>query len=376
VPPSFVDKTKQETAALVARMLPDPAFSSSLAEELERTPSGQEKAALLETLLTRYETRPHSTARGNATSTAGQSATQNLRGLDHSLLAYKGVEKVSEGLLQVRLYEPAGQHVTPPQLSQVLVAYEPAGDDKQWEVVEAYDSQGNLFRLDAHRAPDFPVLVVDIDGKEDLRAGLTVANQVLQEQGVQEGVHANVDAHAAAHTQRRAPERLDTSKLESIRLRDDQEPWASGAAEVYALVSGIQPAQPKPQIELVDMPYLFYDNETYSPNQVLIYWSNYRFGAANVLLYEHDDNTNYKDLAVALASGVASLLGAFKPEIAVVATVAQALIQAMPSYWFQNNDDYIDSFYTLEKDGRYTDYVGAANNATITLMPFQLASDL
>jgi Protein of unknown function (DUF3103) len=56
----------------------------------------------------------------------------------------------------------------------------------------------------------------------------------------------------------------------------------------------------------------------------------------------------------------------------MIGAVAKAILQAMPNSWFANNDDYIDSFYVLEKNRSYIDYVGAANNATITLVPYRL----
>lgn len=142
------------------------------------------------------------------------------------------------------------------------------------------------------------------------------------------------------------------------------------------MISGLPPTQPKAQLEIVDMPYLSQENHTYGPTQILIDWSDYRFGAANIVLYEHDDDTNYKDLATALAGAVAGITAVLKPEAAIVATIAETLVRAMPSAWFKNNDDYIDSFYALQKDHRYVDHAGAANNAVITLTPFQLSTDM
>lgn len=46
----------------------------------------------------------------------------------------------------------------------------------------------------------------------------------------------------------------------------------------------------------------------------------------------------------------------------------------MPSGWFANDDDYVDSFYTLEKGRYYTGYLGAARNATLSLAPYTLQS--
>ncbi len=54
--------------------------------------------------------------------------------------------------------------------------------------------------------------------------------------------------------------------------------------------------------------------------------------------------------------------------------MATAILQAMPANWFSNDDDYIDTFYTLEKGRTYTGYRGAAQNATISLEPYTLLS--
>ena len=81
------------------------------------------------------------------------------------------------------------------------------------------------------------------------------------------------------------------AKLYRIRLNNDQEPWISGAAEMLAVVSGVQPDQAKATLTIVDLPYLDYDGTDYTPNQILIFWSQYRYGAATVQLFEHDDNT-------------------------------------------------------------------------------------
>lgn len=89
------------------------------------------------------------------------------------------------------------------------------------------------------------------------------------------------------------------------------------------MISGLHPTQPKAELEIVDLPYLSQENHTYGPNQILIDWCDYRFGAANIVLYEHDDDTNYKDLATALAGAVAGITAVLKPEAAIVATIAE-----------------------------------------------------
>jgi len=212
------------------------------------------------------------------------------------------------------------------------------------------------------------VLIVGINRTEAHRAGVELMNKHLQAAGMQGKPSLKLGAPTAMATN------IDTTKLDRIRLNNDQEPWISGAAEIFAVVSGVQPDQAKATLTVVDLPYLDHDGTDYTPNQILVYWSEYRYAAANVQLFEHDDNTNYKDLAVALSQGVTAILGAFAPAYAVIGQVATAILQAMPANWFSNDDDYVDSFYTLEKGRTYTNYVGAARNATLNMSPYTLQS--
>jgi hypothetical protein len=213
-----------------------------------------------------------------------------------------------------------------------------------------------------------PVLIVGINRSEAHRAGVELMNKHLQAAGMQSKPSMKLGPQMAMATN------IDTTKLDRIRLNNDQEPWVSGAAEIFAVVSGVQPDQAKATLTVVDLPYLDHDGTDYTPNQILVYWSEYRYAAANVQLFEHDDNTNYKDLAVALSQGVTAILGAFAPAYAVIGQVATAILQAMPANWFSNDDDYVDSFYTLEKGRTYTNYLGAARNATLNMSPYTLQS--
>jgi len=75
---------------------------------------------------------------------------------------------------------------------------------------------------------------------------------------------------------------------------------------------------------------------------------------------------------VALSNGVKAALGAFAPEYAVIADIAGAILKAMPTSWFANDIDYIDSYYLLQRGQAYQDRMGAANNAKVTLTPITL----
>jgi hypothetical protein len=345
--PTFAFETKRRAAWKVAQMLNDRSFPAVLDRHL----SPASHRASLGTVLDEYR----------ITSAQAQADADEVGALDKQLRERKGIAGRSRNLLELQLYVPKN-YLGRLDWRTMPVAYVPAGKHKTWTSVEAFDRAGHSMLLDARKAPSQPVLIAGIDRKEDQRAGLAVVNERLQLAGLQAPA-----ARTAATTT------MDTTKLTRITLKDDEEPWILGAAEIYAVVSGVQPDQAQAALTVVDMPYLDYDGTVYSPNQIMIFWNGYRYGAANIQLFEHDDNTNYHDLAIALSQGVTTILGAFAPTYAVIGQVATAILQAMPSSWFTNDDDYVDSFYTLEKDRSYVNYVGAANNATVTLVPYSLA---
>ena len=100
-------------------------------------------------------------------------------------------------------------------------------------------------------------------------------------------------------------------------------------------------------------------------------WSNFQFQAANIQLFEHDSNTSYQDLITAIISAVGaagSLAGI--PTVQAITDIANRIVAAIPTSVFSNDDDFVDTFYTLEETKTYTGLVGAARNATVSLTPF------
>lgn len=339
-------ETKRYTAWKVAQLLNDRSFPAVLSRHL----GSGDQAAMLNRVMEEYA----------LTGAPAQADARQLAQIDQQLREHKGIARLSESLLELRLYVPRS-FVGRLDWSRVQVAYVPAGKSRSWTHIEAFDRAGATHLLDARRPPAEPVLIAGVNRREDQRAGLAAVNEQLQQAGVQRPALALTSSAA-----------MDTTKLVRISLKNDEEPWILGAAEIYAVVSGVQPDQAQPALTVVDMPYLDYDNTTYSPNQILIFWAGYRYGAANIQLFEHDDNTNYHDLAVALSQGVSAILGAFAPSYAIIGEVATAVLQAMPASWLTNDDDYVDSYYTIEKDRSYFNVSGAAKNATVTLAPYLL----
>lgn len=241
-----------------------------------------------------------------------------------------------------------------------LVAYAPPGRERDWTAVPAFYRGGEALALDPRRAPAAPVIVVGT--RRTSAKDVAEANSMLQRAGLQ---HAPALAAAS----------IETSRLDSIRLVDDEEPWISGAAEVYAVVSGVV-GDNQPEVHIVDMPYLDNDGTTYAPRQIVIDWSGFQYRVANVQLFEHDDNTSYQQLVMVLVSAIGeagTLAG--HPTIMAVTEIANRILAAIPASVFTNDDDYVDSFYTIEQGHAYTGLVGAARNATMTLVPFVVQSN-
>jgi hypothetical protein len=128
-----------------------------------------------------------------------------------------------------------------------------------------------------------------------------------------------------------------------------------------------------PQLRVVEMPYLDHDGTTYTPNQIVIDWSGFAFQAANLQLFEHDDNTNLQNLVTVVVSAIGAIgsLAGF-PVIQAITEIANRIIVAMPASVFTNDDDFVDTFYTLEKTRTYSGLAGAGRNATVSLSPFLL----
>lgn len=293
-------------------------------------------------------------------------AMRRFMDIDRAAVAAKGLDGLVGGVMQVRLFTPPGQTVKEADLSTLLVAFEPLGDEASWTTITAFDSHGREHLLDARTPPAHPLLIVDVDARESLRAGLQLINTELG--------RAGMSALRPRH-QRASPPAAELTVLSKIHLAYDQEPWISGGAEVFAIVSGLSAEDAKPLIRTVDMPYLDYDNITYTPYQDMVSWGDFSLGAVNVQLFEQDDNTNYRDLASALLDAVAALLATKHPQYSFIPKMADAILKAMPAHLFTNDNDYVDSFYLIERGRSYYNLTGAAGNATVSFCPHRVGEN-
>src|SRR6185437_1127079 len=251
----------------------------------------------------------------------GASFARSVQAANEAVSAAKGLPG-GVSLLQVRLADPSMR----PALSRgvvPLVAATPTDDEASTLV--GYDPAGPVVRVDAARVPARPVLLVEVDTAKALPLGIDVLKQRL-------GAHT---AAAAATTGYWA------TKVDAVRLSDDEEPWFTGAAEIYSIVGGFG-LDGTAKVDVVQMPYLDYDGTTYYPNQLLVHFNAYKYNLADVVMMEDDGDTNYQQLAQAIATALLTIVDA-----GTYAPLVDAILAAIPTSWYTDDPDYVDSWYTL-----------------------------
>lgn len=296
-------------------------------------------------------------------------AIRDAKGLsteaDNSVVS-RGIDKAN--LLQFRLAD-ASMFVDWQQGESPLFAFEPDGDDQDWTNIEAYDVDGNIHLLDVYELPQKPVFIIGLDKQQAMREGIEVMRSILSN-NIDSAKSLNISRQMATSI---TEQPISTTVIKQIKLNNDHEPWISGAAEIYAIVTGVNPSRDEPVLDIIEMPYLDYAGNEYYPNQVIIHWERYRWAAADMLLMEHDDGTNYKKLASVLLTSAETILRSFpNPDVqgyALIATITNGILQAMPDAWFTNDDDYVDVYYTLQEGETYTNHHGAGGNARATFSP-------
>ncbi|MCG8698913.1 MAG: DUF3103 domain-containing protein [Bacteroidales bacterium] len=257
------------------------------------------------------------------------------------------------------MFQPAGANKN----TKVLVSYVPKGDEKKWKKIEALDKNMKVYKLDPKKEPQYKVIVVEADGMAALKKQVKLMNDQLKSAGLQKNL-------AAKKAELKAGAGLATTQLKKIKLHWDHEPWIKGAAEVYAVTSGLRKNK-EVEINIIDMPYIDWKNKEYYPNQIMLFWDNYEYQAANIQLFEKDSGHNYKNLTTILVNGVFDIAGTLtaQPWVVALGQVASAIVQAMPDDWYKDNDEYLDSFYTIEKGKTYKNRKGAAGNAVVNMQP-------
>ncbi|MBB1270509.1 DUF3103 domain-containing protein [Shewanella sp. SR44-3] len=300
-----------------------------------------------------------------------------LKQADALMSQQKGLPGTTD-LVQLRLADTS-MLTTWQQGESPLFAFEPDGDDSQWDYIEAFDTQGNVHLLDVYALPERPVFVVGLDNKKAMKAGIAQMRSTFaaaQKTGIKLQKSNKWLQQNAAPSLPSADTPLSTTVIKQISLNDDMEPWISGKAEVYAIVTGVSPSRDEPVLDIVEMPYLDYADKEYYPNQIVIHWQRYRWAAADMVLMEHDDGTNYKALATKLIEAAEQILRLIPdPQVqgfAVIAQITNGILAVMPDAWFTNDDDFVDVYYTLQEGVYYPSHKGANGNATASFEPLQI----
>ncbi|MCW3842982.1 DUF3103 domain-containing protein [Micromonospora yasonensis] len=268
---------------------------------------------------------------------------------NQAVLAAKGLPAATGSVLQLRLgHRDMAAALTRHEIPLVAAA---STDDALTGVV-GYDPAGGQVLLDPVRLPDRPALVVEVDVAKAMGRGLAQVRQELAAQGLT-GVTPTMSAQSGYWA----------TKVNAIRLNDDKEPWVKGGAEIFNVVGGFG-LDGKATVNIVEMPYLDNDGTVYYPNQLLVHFNNYKYNLADVVMWEDDGDTNYRDLAKALITALLTVVdyGMYTP-------LVNAIIDAMPTSWWTDDPDYVDSWYTLStgSSGRLN---GAAANGWMDVAPY------
>ncbi|RSD27275.1 DUF3103 domain-containing protein [Vibrio pectenicida] len=309
---------------------------------------------------------------------------QQMQQADYQYRQTKGITRYTDSVMELRIAD-ASMVKDWKEGESPLFAFEPSGDDSNWQYIEAYDVYGQVHELDIYQMPDVPVLVVDSNGAKELRAGLMAMRAEMNRLGQDSNLITNDSSKTLSNAKKDINrsaklsdvEPLNTTQLTKIRLDDDEEPWISGKAEVYAIITGVDPSRVEPEIDLVDMPYLDYDGKDYYPSQTMIFWPRYRWGAVDMILMEQDDGTDYKELAKILVKAAGDILKMIPdPEIqgyAIIAQITNRIIDVIPDGVLTNDDDYLDSYYTLMQNTPYVERPGAGGNVVATFKPVTIS---
>ncbi|WP_327277584.1 DUF3103 domain-containing protein [Streptomyces sp. NBC_01224] len=337
-PASSVSGIEDATALALARSLADPAWKRQV-----RTAAVAADSVDLRALTS------------GSTTAAGKSLAAEMATADQGVAAAKGLGSDVGSLLRLGLAD-ASMKTGLTAGTAPLVAAAPSDDAATFT---AYDSRGTAHELAVDTVPDRPVYLVDIDGAKAVTAGLKVVNEVLESEGLDVPVPA-AEVRAGAPL---AATGIDTTLINSVRISDVKEPGIKGDAEIFTLVTGFG-KDGKPRVDTVEMPYLNKAATTYYPNQVLVNWSNYKYSMADAVMMEDDGDTNYQALAKAIVSVLLTITdqGAYIP-------LADALLDAVPTSWWTDDPDYVDSWYTLAKTTSGTRN-GAAANGWMNVSPY------
>jgi len=356
-----MDEAREELARGVATLAADPAFDSALRGHLAKG-----KASLGDVL-------------GEVQTPTSADTVSRLRDLERKAIDLRGLTGALDALIDVRVHGVADNAPLPAadDLWIGTVSRDPVSGARQ---VVAFDAVGAEHRYDLEAVPTVPMLIIESDSSAAVHAGTTVMNEILRQGGMQSARIAGASSQQGVLGDGDGKDEQLTL-LKRIYLTKDHEPDIQGDAEIFAIVSGVG-RDGKPHLITKDMPWLDHDKRWYTPGMDLINWASYGTNYVNVQLFEEDGNTDFKALAEAVLKAVGDLSLLVAPEappaliVTGVTKIANEILKAMPGAWFQNANDYVDSFYVIERGGNYgteqEPLVGARGEAQMVLVPHEV----
>lgn len=326
VPEPTVQQIEDSAAKRTALALADSAWKSTLQTNLVSTQPADLQALTSKVTDTAY--------------------TTSVVGWNGDVLSLKGLPSSTGSLLTVRLAHSSMVTAFKSGVDPLVAAVR--DDDNAPRTITAYAKTGETVTLSADAIPTRPVLMVGIDVRKAQAVGIEMMNDIL------------APGPAAPSTQTT----VDTTRINEIRVHNDHENWWRGDAEMFTIVAGVGKTNQKPLAKVVNMPFLNDEDVTYRPNLTLIFWDQWYYDLADMLMFESDGDTNYSALATAINGAIAALC----ERCSKYAPIAQAVINAIPTQWWTDDPDHVEQWYSLQKASSGQVF-GASNNGWMRVSP-------
>lgn len=183
--------------------------------------------------------------------------------------ALSAVDRLASDIPRFQVAVPANFDAWDPASYTPLVAYMPVGvEDTTLKTVTAYDATGRAHELDAQVTPDQPVIVLGLNERTDDSGRLLKQEpEPVSSDPVGQAANGSVEpVDTSGDVVANPPTALLGNydvEIAAVRLNNDKEPWARGAAEIAvdAESSCGDLAYYEP-----DFPYLNHDGDTFSWN--------------------------------------------------------------------------------------------------------------
>jgi hypothetical protein len=166
--------------------------------------------------------------------------------------------------------------------------------------------------------------------------------------------------------------------MNTLEFSNVHEPWIKGAAEMYAVVSYIG-KDGKGATALVELPSVDKKNTKYDLRQIVHMWPDNKYQIANIAFFEHDSGYNYAGLSKIFVTAAASVVSAVVNPTqtttlavaGIVSELATKVIDALPSGALTDDDDYVDTINTIEKNNPEF-RTGVSGNAKVQFSLYQV----